>query len=126
PGHFKQDFNRSYILEPDGPPVGAVVLLHGLTDSPYSLRHIARLYRDRGFVAIGIRLPGHGTVPAGLTEAGWQDWTAATRLAMREARRRAGAGLPIHIVGFSNGGALAMIYELEALADDRLPRADRL
>jgi alpha-beta hydrolase superfamily lysophospholipase len=44
------------------------VLLHGLTDSPYSLRHIAKLYRERGFVAIGIRMPGHGTVPAGLTD----------------------------------------------------------
>src|SRR5512142_3020147 len=42
PGRFKQDFNRSYILEPEGAPAGAVVLLHGLTDSPYSLRHIAR------------------------------------------------------------------------------------
>src|SRR5882724_7388770 len=40
PGKFAQDWNRSYILEPDGPPVGAVVLLHGLTDSPYSLRHV--------------------------------------------------------------------------------------
>ena len=42
PGRFAQDWNRSYVLEPDGEPVGAVVLLHGLTDSPYSLRHIAR------------------------------------------------------------------------------------
>ena len=53
PGNFKQDWNRSYVLEPDGPPVGAVVLLHGLTDAPYSLRHIARRYRDRGFVVVG-------------------------------------------------------------------------
>src|ERR1700754_1223279 len=29
PARFAQDFNRSYILEPAGPPVGAVVLLHG-------------------------------------------------------------------------------------------------
>src|SRR6266853_1441884 len=28
PGRFAQDWNRSYILEPDWPPVGAVVLLH--------------------------------------------------------------------------------------------------
>ena len=28
-----------------------------------SLRHVAKLYRDRGFVAIGVRMPGHGTVP---------------------------------------------------------------
>ena len=28
PGRFQQDFNRSFILEPEGKPVGAVVLLH--------------------------------------------------------------------------------------------------
>ena len=44
PGIFAEDWNRSYILEPAGPPVGAAVFLHGLTDSPYSLRHIARRY----------------------------------------------------------------------------------
>ena len=117
PGNFEQDWNRSYILEPDGPPVGAVVLLHGLTDSPYSLRHIARRYRDRGFVAVGIRLPGHGTVPAALTDVEWEDWDAATRLAVREARRRAGPSTPLHIVGFSNGGALAVKYALDAIDD---------
>ena len=126
PGNFKQDWNRSYVLEPDGPPIGAVVLLHGLTDAPYSLRHIARRYRDRGFVAVGIRLPGHGTVPAALTDIEWEDWDAATRLAVREARRRAGPSTPLHIVGFSNGGALAVKYALDAMADSRLAQADRL
>jgi alpha-beta hydrolase superfamily lysophospholipase len=125
PGRFKQDFNRSYILEPGGPPAGAVVLLHGLTDSPYSLRHVARLYRDKGFVAVAIRMPAHGTVPAALTDVEWEDWDAATRLAVREARRRAGSK-PLHIVGFSNGGTLAMKYALDALQDERLARPDRL
>ena len=126
PGHFAQDWNRSYILEPDGPPVGAVVLLHGLTDSPYSLRHIARRYRDDGFVAVAIRMPAHGTVPAALTDVEWEDWDAATRLAVREASRRAGPSKPLHIVGFSNGGALAMKYALDALDDKQLARPDRL
>jgi alpha-beta hydrolase superfamily lysophospholipase len=126
PGNFAQDWNRSYILEPDGPPVGAVVLLHGLTDSPYSLRHVARRYRARGFVAVAIRMPGHGTVPAALTEVEWEDWDAATRLAVREARRRVGAAKPLHIVGFSNGGALAVKYALDAIDDERLARPDRL
>ena len=49
------------------------VFLHGLTDSPYSLRHLAALYRDRGFIALGIRLPAHGTVPAALSKVTW-DW----------------------------------------------------
>ena len=126
PARFARDWNRSYVLEPDGTPMGAVVLLHGLTDSPYSLRHIAKRYRDRGYVAIGIRLTGHGTVPAGLTDVRWEDWMAATRLAVREARRRVPAPAPLHLVGFSNGGALAMKYSLDALEDPALPRADRV
>jgi alpha-beta hydrolase superfamily lysophospholipase len=126
PEHFTQDFNRSFVLEPNGTPVGAVVLLHGLTDSPYSQRHIAQVYRDHGFVAIVIRLPGHGTVPAGLTDVEWQDWAAATRLAVREARRRIAPSAPLHLVGFSNGGALAVNYALNAIADPRLTRPDRI
>jgi alpha-beta hydrolase superfamily lysophospholipase len=126
PPRFSQDWNRSYVLEPSGPPKGAVVLLHGLTDSPYSLRHIARRYAERGFVAIGMRMPGHGTVPAGLSDVEWEDWSAATRLAVREARRRVAAPAPLHLVGFSNGGALAVKYALDAIEDPKLPRADRL
>ncbi len=126
PGRFKQDWNRSYVLEPEGKPVGVVVLLHGLTDSPYSLRHVAQRYRDRGFLAIGLRMPGHGTVPAGLTDVTWEDWMGATRLAVREARKRVPAPAPLHLVGFSNGGALAMKHALDAIEDPALPRADRV
>jgi alpha-beta hydrolase superfamily lysophospholipase len=114
------------VLEPDGAPRGAVVFLHGLTDSPYSLRHIARRYRAHGYVSIAIRLPAHGTVPGALAEVEWEDWMAATRLAVREARRRIGPSLPLHLVGFSNGGALAMKYALDAIEDPRLTRPERL
>lgn len=126
PAHFVQDFNRSFVLEPNGKPVGAVVLLHGLTDSPYSQRHIARFYRDHGFLAIVPRLPAHGTVPAALTDVEWEDWMAATRLAVREARRRTGPSAPLHLVGFSNGGALALMYALDSIGDEKLSRPDRL
>jgi alpha-beta hydrolase superfamily lysophospholipase len=126
PEQFAENWNRSYILEPSGPPVGAVVMLHGLTDSPFSLRHIARRYRDRGFVAIGIRLPGHGTVPAGLTRVEWREWAAATRLAVREARRRIGPDKPLELVGFSNGGALALQYALDSIDNPALSRPTRV
>jgi alpha-beta hydrolase superfamily lysophospholipase len=126
PGRFAQDWNRSYVLEPDGPPAGAAVFLHGLTDSPYSLRHIAGRYRAHGYLSVAIRLPAHGTVPAALTQIAWEDWMAATRLAVREARRRTGPSKPLHIVGFSNGGALALKYALDALDDQTLPRPNRL
>jgi len=126
PGNFERDWNRSYVMEPDGAPAGAVVLLHGLTDSPYSLRHIALRYRDKGFVAVSIRLPGHGTVPGGLTDVEWEQWAAAARLAVREARRLAGPSTPLHLVGFSNGGALAIKYGLDAIGDRTLARPDRI
>ena len=125
-GHFPQDWNRSQILMPAGPPQGAVVLLHGLTDSPYSLRNVAQRYRDLGYVAVAVRLPAHGTVPAALTDVVWEDWMGAARLAVREARRLAGPETPLHMVGYSNGGALAMEYALEAIEDERLARPDRL
>jgi len=126
PTRFAKDWNRSYTMDPAAAPVGAVVLLHGLTDSPYSLRHLAQRYRDEGYVVVAVRLPGHGTVPSGLAAVEWEQWTAATRLAVREARRRAGPSTPLHVVGFSNGGALAMKYALEALGDKALPRPDRI
>ena len=126
PGRFAQDWNRSYVLEPKGSPIGAVVLLHGLTDAPYSLRHVARTYRDRGYVAIGVRIPAHGTVPAALTDTVWEDWLAATKLAIREARRRVGPTAPLQLVGYSTGGALAVKYALDAIEDPSLTRPDRL
>lgn len=126
PARFSVDWNRSFVLEPVGEPTGVVVLLHGLTDSPFSMRHVAMHYRDNGFVALGIRLPAHGTVPGALTDVAWEDWLAAAHLAMREARRRAGPARPVHLVGYSNGGALAMMQTLEALETPSQPRADRV
>ena len=72
------------------------------------------------------RLPAHGTVPGALTDVEWETWAAATRLAVREARRRIGPDLPLHLVGFSNGGALAMQFALDALENDQLARPTRL
>jgi alpha-beta hydrolase superfamily lysophospholipase len=126
PGRFPRDWNRSFVLEPDGPPAGAAVFLHGLTDAPYSGRHVLARYRAHGFVGLAIRLPAHGTVPGALTAVAWRDWAAATRLAVREARRRVGSDAPLHLIGYSNGGALALQYALDALEGDALPRVDRL
>lgn len=126
PANLSHDWNRSFILEPDGEPAGVVVLLHGLTDSPYSLRHIGQHYRDRGYVAIAIRMPAHGTVPAGLAHVRWQAWRSATRLAIREARRRVAIDKPLHLVGYSMGAALALDYSLDALDDPELAPATRL
>jgi alpha-beta hydrolase superfamily lysophospholipase len=51
---------------------------------------------------------------------------AATRLAVREASRRAGPDVPLHVVGYSNGGALAVKYALDGLDDKSLSKVDRI
>ncbi len=126
PGRFEPDWNRSFVLEPDGVPAGVAVFLHGLTDAPYSARQILDRYRAHGFVGVAIRLPAHGLVPGALTDVEWDSWTAATRLAVREARRRVGSPKPLHVIGYSNGGALAMQYALDAIEDPSLARPDRI
>ncbi|WP_127959649.1 alpha/beta hydrolase [Serratia microhaemolytica] len=126
PEKLPTNWNRSYIMMPEGEIKGAVVLLHGLTDTPYSLRHIADHYRQHGYVAVGIRMPAHGTVPAALTRVDWQDWLAATRLAVRHAKNLAGNNVPLHIVGFSNGGALAMKYTLDTLENPQLAKPQQV
>ncbi|WP_368543169.1 alpha/beta hydrolase [Enterobacter soli] len=126
PGQFTPDANRSFVLMPAGKPRGAVVLLHGLTDAPYSVRHLALDYQQHGFVAVVPRMPGHGTAPGALTAVDWESWLAAARLGVREATRLAGSDVPLHLVGYSNGGALAMKYALDSLDSPNLRKPQRL
>lgn len=125
PGQAIAEWNRTHVLLPEGAPRGAVVLVHGLTDCPYSLRHFAEAARAAGHAAIAIRLPGHGTVPAGLARASRQQWIAATQLAMREAARIAGGG-PVALIGYSNGAALALVHAMRSLFRPRLVQPSRL
>src|SRR5690606_33372795 len=83
-------------------------------------------YQQRGFIAVVPRLPGHGTAPGALTAVEWEQWLAASRLAVREATRLAGRDVPLHLVGYSNGGALALKYTLDALEDNTLRRPQQL
>ncbi|HHT4681929.1 TPA: alpha/beta hydrolase, partial [Klebsiella michiganensis] len=126
PDKFHPDWNRSFILLPQGKPRGAAVLLHGLTDSPYSVHYLAQRYQQQGFVAVAPRLPGHGTAPGALTAVDREEWIATTRLAVREATRLAGDDAPLHVVGYSNGGALALKYALDSLEDKSLRRPQQV
>ena len=126
PLRFPKNWNRTYEIVPEGEVRGGVLLMHGLTDSPYSVRAEAELYAREGFYALSLRMPGHGTIPGALTVARWEDWRAAARLGARHVRGRIPAPLPFHIVGYSNGGALAVQYALDTLGDSALPRPDRV
>lgn len=67
-----------------------------------------------------------GTPRGALTDVDWERWLAATRLAVREATRLAGDNVPLHLVGYSNGGALAMKYALDALDTPALRKPQQL
>jgi alpha-beta hydrolase superfamily lysophospholipase len=120
-----RNWNRTFELEPTEAK-GGVLLLHGMTDAPYSMRHIAEIYRQRGFYALAMRLPAHGTVPGALIDITWEDWMAAVRLGARHVRSKIGPDAPFHIVGYSNGGALAVKYALETAGVPDGTAPDRL
>jgi alpha-beta hydrolase superfamily lysophospholipase len=124
PELWSPNWNRSFELEQKVPKAG-VLLLHGMSDSPYSLRALGRRLHSLGAAVLGLRLPGHGTAPSGLVEVHWRDMDAAVRLAMDHLHQRVSGG-PLYIVGYSNGAALAVYYALSTLDDDSMPRVERL
>ena len=124
PRHWSPNWNRSFEL-PANTPAAAVLLLHGASDSPYSVHHLGMGLHRAGAYVIGLRLPGHGTAPSGLLNVDWQDMAAAVRLAMRHLAEQSD-GSPLYIVGYSTGAALALNYAMARLEDDSLPEVKRL
>jgi len=114
PRKRQPNWNRSFELIPDS-PVGGVLLLHGMSDGPYSLRALGEALARRGYRILGLRMPGHGTVPAGIRTVNRADMAAAVRLAVRHLADHLG-DKPIHLIGYSTGAALAVKYSLDALA----------
>ena len=77
---FQDDnLNASFVLDPGVKNTkGVILLLHGLSDSPYYMRALGKVFKDEGFYVFALRLPGHGTLPSGLINVTWQDWYKAT------------------------------------------------
>ena len=113
PESRQPNLNRSFELRVDEAR-GGILLLHGMSDSPYSLRSLGTALHERGYWVLGLRLPGHGTAPSALKRASWQDMAAAVRLSMTHLASQVGQK-PIHIVGYSTGAALALDLTLDSL-----------
>jgi len=113
------NLNRSFELRVDEAR-GGILLLHGMSDSPYSLRSLGKALHERGYWVLGLRLPGHGTAPSALKRASWQDMAAAVRLSMTHLVEQIGKK-PIHVIGYSNGAALALNLTLDSLDGGNQP-----
>ena len=119
PQRLTPNWNRSFELTADA-PVGGALLLHGMSDSPYSLRALGETLNRQGYWVVGLRLPGHGTAPSGLRNIRWQDMAAAVRIGMERLSDKVEAK-PVHILGYSTGAALGIDYSLKALDGDASP-----
>jgi len=126
PESFDHNWNRTTILEPDGTPRGTALLLHGATDSPFSFRAIGKIMQSEGWRVICLRLPGHGTTPAGIMEIDWRDWQAAINIVARDIKATTPDDHPVIVGGFSLGGALALRFALDATEDATLPMPERV
>ncbi|EFG06416.1 acylglycerol lipase [Streptomyces clavuligerus] len=88
----------------EGGEVG-VLLCHGFTGSPQSLRPWAEYLAERGLTVSLPLLPGHGTRWQDMQITGWQDWYAEVDRALSELTARCSQ---VFVFGLSMGGALAL------------------
>ena len=119
PQRRSPNWNRSFELRTDS-PVGGALLLHGMSDSPYSLQALGAALNRHNYWVIGLRLPGHGTAPSGLSNVRWEDMAAAVRLGIEHLASKVGRK-PIHIMGYSTGAPLALNFTFDALEGNVSP-----
>jgi carboxylesterase len=93
-----------------GSPVG-VVVVHGFTGNPSSMRGVADAMATAGFDVELPRLPGHGTTIDDMLTTTWADWASEVETARAAATSRCDR---IVLVGQSMGATLVLA---SAIAD---------
>lgn len=88
----------------DRGPVG-VLLLHGFTGSPKSMKPWAEFLADAGYTVRVPRLPGHGTRWQEMNVTTWQDWYAEAERSFRELQTQCDT---VFVMGLSMGGSLTL------------------
>lgn len=109
--------NAPFELKPSpGFPAGkhkpyrrGVLLTHGLSDSPYLMRHLAEFYQQNGFRVMAILLPGHGTQPGDLLEVTWREWAKTVAYGAYILAEEADE---IYLAGYSTGAALSIYHSM--------------
>jgi alpha-beta hydrolase superfamily lysophospholipase len=119
PRKYKPNWNRSFELTTERPR-GGVLLIHGMSDSPYALRTIGKALHQQGFWVVGIRMPGHGTAPSGLRHISRHDMAAAVRIGMAHLDEKVN-GKPVHMIGYSTGAPLSLEFALDAMEGKSTP-----
>src|SRR3954469_1189743 len=82
-----------------------VLLVHGYTGSPASMKPWARALADQGYAVEVPLLPGHGTRWQDLNQVAWADWYAEAEAAFDRLRATCDA---VVVAGLSMGGCLVL------------------
>ncbi len=85
-----------------------VLLCHGFTGTPGTLRPWADYLAGAGLTVSLPRLPGHGTTWQEMARTRWEDWYAEVDRAFEELRGHATGVTEIFVMGISLGGCLAL------------------
>ena len=88
----------------DGDGTG-VLVIHGFTGSPASVRPWAAELAAQGWTVRVPRLPGHGTRWQDMNLTTWQDWYAEVDAALADLRARCDH---VFVMGLSMGGTLTL------------------
>ncbi|HVT71097.1 MAG TPA: alpha/beta fold hydrolase [Trebonia sp.] len=92
-----------------------MLVLHGFTGSPATVRPWAQHLADAGLTVRAPLLPGHGGTWRDLARTGWTDWYAAAEQAFTELYARCEE---VFVAGISMGGCLA--FRLAETQGDRI------
>ncbi|WP_158971020.1 carboxylesterase [Paraglaciecola sp. L3A3] len=110
---LRNDGNAPFIMHHNKVTPKVVVLFHGLSDSPFYLKSIAKGLYKQGYNVVVALLPGHGKKDANLD---MQDYELANRWRQHVSdimQMSKPLGQQVVIGGFSTGGALATEYALQ-------------
>lgn len=84
-----------------------VLLVHGLSDSPYSLRSMGEALSERCLWVRAVLLPGHGTKAEDLINVNRNEWRTTVKQAVYNFAQETDS---LYIAGYSTGGTLAIDY----------------
>jgi carboxylesterase len=82
-----------------------VLLVHGFTGSPASMKPWARYLAEQGYAVEVPRLPGHGTRWQDLNRVAWTDWYAEAQRGFDTLHQTCSA---VVVCGLSMGGSVAL------------------
>lgn len=82
-----------------------VLLLHGFTGTPDSMRSVANKLAASGFTVSAPLLAGHGTIPENLAQTNWHDWYNSAQKAFEELSKQCHR---LFVCGLSLGGLLTL------------------